>query len=78
MKYKRRTKKSKKISIPRMGVVGGLTEAANNIKDEEAYKRTGVRPPVRKPYEGGAGKGIVNIINSIGRFFNPNQFRDIE
>lgn len=61
MKYKR-----KRRSTPRMGVVGGLTEAANNINDNEIYKKTGVRPKARKPYEGGIGQALENFFKGLG------------
>ena len=67
-------KKSKKRTIPRMGVTGGLTQAANNIADEETYKRTGVRPKPRNPYEGGIGGAIEKGFKAIGDFFNKHKF----
>lgn len=56
-----------------MGVVGGLSDMAENIAVSK-----GLKSKKSRPNEGGIGKGIVMAINAVGRFFNPKQFRDIE
>lgn len=62
--------KIKKRSIPRMGVVGGLTGIANNLSGHPEKND--------HPYEGGIGGAVVKGINTLGHFFNPSGYKDIQ
>lgn len=55
MKYKKR-----KRSTPRMGVVGGLTDMADNIA-----LANGTIKRKKNPYEGGVGQAVENLFTGL-------------
>lgn len=58
MKYKRR----KRRSTPKMGVVGGLSDMAENIAVSK-----GMKTQKSKPYSGGIGQAIENFFTGLGQ-----------
>ena len=59
-----RQRRVKKRSVPRMGVVGGLSDMAENIAVSK-----GLKSKKSDMYSGGIGQAVENLFTGIGKGF---------